>query len=257
MKIALVTGGSSPMGISIAKKLAEENFKVFLASRNPEKTKEKNTISVELDVTDTVSCEKVVKEIIKKEKEIDVLVNVAGVSLASPVVKTSEEDYLNLLSVNTLGHFRLTKAVVPFMKKNKSGNIINITSLNGLVSLPNFGAYSSSKFAAEALGIALGYELRSYGIWVTNIAPGAIERKNNATEILPHRPLREKFKVFKILLPFTKDEIIADVVMRILKNSDPPKRVIVGVDAKLTNLIYKILPFNIWNKLVYFLWSRK
>lgn len=256
MKIALVTGGTSLLGKAIAEKLISNNFKVYLADLNPNQIKVADADKIALDVTKSDNCEEVVRLVVKKENKIDVLINIAGISLAKPILETEEQEIKKLFDVNALGHFRLSKAVAPYMVREKTGRIINITSLNGIVSLPNFGAYSASKFAAEALNLSLRYELFGTGVYVTNIEPGAIERKISSDKAMPHKPLREKIKLLKVVLPFTRDDAIAEEVLKIITSSEPPARVIIGRDAKIITLIHKILPFSVWDSLIKFYWKK-
>ena len=118
-----------------------------------------NIIALTLDITNSDACEKLVSKISQKEKKVDVLVNIAGYTISGPSLGFSESDFRDIVNVNLFGVFRLIKNIYPLMKMNGGGKIVNITSLNGLISLPNFGLYSASKHALEALGDALYYEL--------------------------------------------------------------------------------------------------
>jgi NAD(P)-dependent dehydrogenase (short-subunit alcohol dehydrogenase family) len=175
--------------------------------------------------------------------------------MAGPTSSFTPDDYLNLLDTNAVGAFRLIREVVPHMQKQKSGRIVNITSLNGLVSLPNFGLYSSSKFAFEALGLALRYELAKDGILVTNIAPGAIA--SPAKFDMPHKSAREKFWLLKILMPMISYEKVAQAINSVLKDDMPPARVLLGADAKITFFLYRFLPISLWDNLMFYIWNKK
>ncbi len=251
-KVVFVTGASGNLGSVIVQKLRLKKYKVYSGSR----TKAGREGWIQLDITSDSDCRKAIKQIIDKEGRIDVLVNNAGLSLAGPTAGFSSKDYLNILNINAVGAFRLIKEVIPYMKKQKSGKIINITSLNGFAALPNFGLYSSSKFALEALGQSLRYELAGSGIWVTNIAPGAILNKSENSPNLPHKSAREKFWFLKILLPMISNKEVAREVINVIKNPSPPPRVILGNDAKITYLLQKFLPMAFWDKLMLYIWNK-
>lgn len=250
--VVLVTGTSSGLGKVIAHKLELKKYRVYWGSRE----KIAHPRQIKLDVTSDSDCDEAVRKIIKKEGRIDVLVNNAGYSLAGPTTDFSSEDFLKILDTNSVGPFRLIKRVVPYMRKRKSGRIINITSLNGFAALPNFGLYSSSKFALEALGQALRYELVGSGIWITNVAPGAILDEKKDVSKLPHKSAREKFWFLKILLPMITKEAVAQNVIDIIKSPNPPPRVVLGNDAKIVFLLQRYLPDFLWDRLMFFVWNR-
>jgi short-subunit dehydrogenase len=256
-KIALVTGASSAFGKSICEHLVEQGFVVYAGTRNLKKiSSNKNLHAIKLDITSDTNVKKVVNEIIKKHKRIDVLINCAGNTLAGPTTEFIANDYLDLLQVNAVGAFRLIKEVVPFMKKKKAGIIISITSMSGLVSFPNFGIYSSSKFALDALSESLYYELKKDGIHVTTIAPGAIYNPKVDTSSMPHKPAREKFRVLKVLLPMVTIEDITHTLLDLLESKNPPSRIVVGRDAKLVYTMNRMLPHRVWNRLMSYVWQK-
>ena len=211
-----------------------------------------------LDITSNKDCKLAVEKIISEEGRIDVLINNAAYTLAGPTIEFESQEYLEILNINAVGAFRLIKEVYPYMKGKKSGKIINITSFNGLVSLPNFGLYSSSKFAMEALGLSLRYELAEDGICVTNVAPGAISiDRQKRGKTLPHRTAREKFWILRILMPMISRDAIVRKVENIIENSSPPARVVLGRDAKITTFLQRCLPSVVWDRLMRFVWNKK
>ena len=258
-KTILITGCSSGLGEKLAEALSSRGYKVYAGARNPEDIKIRGKLirPVKLDITKEAQCEEAIRYIIEKEGKIDVLINNAGYTIAGPTSDFTPQDYLNILDTNAVGAFRLVRLVLPQMKKQKSGKIINITSLNGLISLPNFGLYSSSKFALEALGQALRYELAKDNISVTNVAPGAILSKSLKGKSLPHRSAREKFLLLKILMPMITQEEVVRKINSIIDNPHPPARAILGRDAKITYFLQKVLPFSVWDKLLLFVWNKK
>lgn len=257
-KVALITGYSSRLGKEIAEKFSKGGYVVYAGTRNLDrnKTQNSNIHLIKLDITKDASCKETVAYILKKEGRIDTLVNCAGYSIAGPVTSFNSQDYLSVLDTNVVGAFRLICEVVSHMKKRKSGEIVNITSLNGLVAFPNFGLYSSSKFAFEALSRSLRYELAKDNIRVTSVAPGAIKSETKSAP-LPHKPFREKFKLLSVLMPMVTSDKIAQVILKISSTKTPPASVILGMDAKITYFLNKLLPTFFWDKLQFFVWNRK
>lgn len=256
-KIILITGASSGLGKTLVKELSK-NFVVYAGARNPEGVEEgRNIKPIKLDITSEKDCLDVVERIVEKEGRIDVLINNAGYALVGPTTDFKTEEFLKILDTNIVGAFRLIKYAVPYMKKQKGGRIINITSLNGIISLPNFGLYSSSKHGLHALGIALRYELQKYGIWVTNLAPGAIASESKTTKSLPHKPAREKFRILSVLMPMLTKRDITEKVREIIDSYHPPAQVIMGADAKITAFLSRFFPSFVWDYLMNLVWSKK
>lgn len=258
-KVVLVTGCSSGLGKALAKYLGENKLVVYAGARNVDEIEVLNEYihPVKVDITSDSQCREAVGKIIKEQGKIDVLVNNAGHSINGPSVDFGVEDFKKILDTNTLGAFRLIKEVMGQMRKQKYGRIINITSLNGLVALPNFGLYSSSKFALEALGLSLRYELAKDNVWVTNVAPGAIASGVREAAPLPHKPAREKFKILYFLMPMITKEKIAQKLMEIIENPHPPASVVMGNDAKIVTFLRRILSSYFWDKLLFYVWSKK
>lgn len=263
-KIVLVTGCSRGLGRLLAVNLSTQGFIVYAGVREAEAKialdeewrKGKLDIrAVKLEVTSDEDCQNAVKKIISEEGRLDVLINNASVSLAGRGEEASVRDYLNVLNVNSVGAFRLIKEVLPYMKNQKSGRIVNITSLNGRVALPNFSLYSSSKFALEALGLALRQELRKYGVYVTNIAPGAIANPKEESKKLPHKTLRERFWLANILMPMVTREEITKCVKSVILSSDPPAQIILGRDCQIATFLQRFLPQFLWDKLLSSIWK--
>jgi len=266
-KVILITGCSRGLGKALAESLQKENF-VYAGIRDFEKSKEQiflwrktfpNIKAINLDITSEDICQKAVKDIYRKEKKLDVLINVVGYSKSGALEEFTVEDYQKILDTNAVGAFRLLKEVVPLMKKQKKGRIINITSLNGLLALPNFSIYCSSKFALEALGLSLRYELSKYGVWVTNIEPGAIYNENKTEEGVkfPHVPVRERFWLVKKLLPMVTERQIVEKVEELLQSTSPPAQVLIGQDTKITILLQRYLPRGLWDRLLRYIWSKQ
>lgn len=212
---------------------------------------------IKLDITNDANCKNVINQIIKKEGHIDVLVNNAGYTIVGPAINSTSKEFLNILDTNTVGAFRLIKNILPHMISKKSGKIINITSLNGLLALPNFALYCASKFALEAFSLSLHYETAKHKVWITNLAPGAIESLvAKGINTMPHKPAREKFLILKLLMPFLTYKQITDKLKWIIEHKSPPAEVILGSDAVITTSLKRYLPNWVWEKLLLYIWSR-
>lgn len=172
-KIVFITGASSGLGKAIGNYLTEKGFTVYGTSRNPEKYKETFNFSMlKMDVMDPKSIAKAVSEVLSIETKIDVLLNNAGVGITGPIEETPEEEIKKAFEINLYGPINVIKAVLPTMRDQKNGLILNVTSIAGYMGLPYRGIYSASKAALEITTEAFRMEIRQFGIRMANIAPG-------------------------------------------------------------------------------------
>ena len=172
-KVVLITGGSSGIGKSIGTFLSAKGCKVYGTARNPQKHPDFDAFElVQLDVKDVQSVQTAVKQVISKEGRLDVLINNAGVGITGPIEETPHEEVLNVFDTNFHGPVHMMKAVLPQMRKQGGGTIINITSIAGYMGLPYRGFYSATKGALGLITEALRMEVKDFGVTVTNIAPG-------------------------------------------------------------------------------------
>lgn len=181
--VVLVTGASSGLGKSIAFHLHNLGHTVYGTSRDPKKYTEDFPFSLlPLDVTDAASIEALLIELEKKETKIDVLINNAGVGITGPVEETSLDAIRANFETNFFGPLAMIQRVLPLMRKNNNGIIINITSIAGYMGLPFRGAYSASKGALNIISEALRLEIAAQGIRLMTLAPG-----DYATDIAARR----------------------------------------------------------------------
>jgi len=176
-KVILITGASSGIGSSICEYLKSKGMVVFCASRTMQNNEEKQTFT--LEVTDQENAKKVISHIFNLKKRIDVLINVAGCGIAGSIEDTPVEEIKRQMDVNFIGTVVLTKEVLTYMRKQKSGLIINFSSIAGLFGLPYQAFYSASKFAVKSFSQALRLEVEQFGIKVVVIEPG--DFKSNFT----------------------------------------------------------------------------
>jgi len=186
-KVVLVTGTSSGFGLLTVKTLAKDGHKVYATMRGVDgknkeaaeklrqwsKEEKVDVIVTEIDVTDEKSVDNAVKDIVASAGRIDVVVNNAGIIAVGPLETFTIDDTKKIFDVNVLGPLRVNRAVLPSMRKQKSGLLIQISSTAGRIGVPFTGIYTSSKFAVEALAEAFNDELVSYNIESVIIEPGA------------------------------------------------------------------------------------
>ena len=212
MKNILITGCSSGIGFETALLFARKGHTVFASVRN---IKSKGAIRlgdlakkeslpieiVEIDITKVESVEKGLDKVIKQGR-IDILVNNAGFGFVGPVEAFTIEEVKVQYETNVFGTLRMIKAVVPMMRAQKSGIIINISSINGLVAFPFWGIYASSKFAIEAFTESLCFELEPFGVKVVLVEPGSfltdftVNRKMPKSLETEDSPYKKRVKAF-------------------------------------------------------------
>ena len=171
-KVVLVTGASSGIGKSIATFLSAKGYKVFGTSRNPKNQEKYSFELIALDVLNVDTIHAAVNEIIKKEGRLDVLINNAGMGITGPIEDTPTDEMRAVFNTNLFGAVDVMKAVLPQMRAQKSGMILNVTSIAGYMGLPFRGLYSATKGALELVTEAISMEVKEFGIKVINVAPG-------------------------------------------------------------------------------------
>lgn len=247
-KVALITGTSTGLGISIAVQLAGKGVKVYATMRNLDKKSKleeaaKNAgISLELkqlDVQDMSSIEQCVADIIAQEGRIDILINNAGAGFVRTTEQATEEEIQWVMDVNFMGVVRCTKAVIPHMRQAKSGHIINISSVGGLVGQPFNEIYCAAKFAVEGYTESMAsYIQPNFNINFTVVEPGGIESEfaNSALKQFQstggmqdddYRPILEKYiggRGDRVGDIFQTPDQVAEVVIDCIENPEPPIR---------------------------------
>ncbi|MCU0351297.1 MAG: SDR family oxidoreductase [Flavobacterium sp.] len=170
--VVFITGASSGIGKAIGEFLLSKSYIVYGTSRNPENYLDSKFPLLALDVRNPQSIQLALAAVINKEQKIDIVVNNAGVGITGPIEEIPTNEMRNNFEVNFFGPIEVMKAVLPQMRKQKSGIIINITSIAGYMGLPYRGIYSASKGALELVTEALRMEVKQFGIQITNVAPG-------------------------------------------------------------------------------------
>ncbi len=171
-EVALVTGASSGIGHATAKALQNAGFRVFGTSRRATNEGDDGVTMLTCDVTDDASVTKAVDEVLARAGRIDLLVNNAGIGLLGGAEESSIRQAQTLFNVNVFGVLRMTNAVVPAMRRQGKGRIVNLSSVLGLIPAPYSALYASTKHAIEGYSESLDHELRTFGIRVVLVEPG-------------------------------------------------------------------------------------
>lgn len=277
IKTILITGCSSGIGFETALHFARNGYQTFASVRNINSRGARNLRQcaqngeldlhvIRIDVTQDVSVAYGVEEMLKKTGKIDVLVNNAGFAYLGAIEDFSIAEIIEQYNTNIFGCLRMIKAVAPIMRRQKSGLIINISSINGLLPFPLYGVYSSSKYAIETLSEVLRFELHPFGIRVALVEPGSFitnlpqNRKhpqNQGTKNSPYKQLTDSFfsryeRLHSIRNPIVKwlsdPKRVAKRIYTIAQTNNPNLRNVVGIDANSMLLLKRILPdsFIFW-----------
>jgi short-subunit dehydrogenase len=259
LKVVLITGASSGFGLATATLLQEKGYRVFGTSRNPSKTT--SPIKFEMLASDVNSDDSVnacVKSLLEKSGgKIDVLVNNAGFALTGGIEETKLEEAKLQLETNFWGYVRMAKAVLPTMRKQRSGRIINIGSMAGFVPVPFMGYYAISKFALEGFSEALRQELKSLGVSVSIVEPTFFKTNiDNAARLTTNKipdydGMRER--VYAALRKHAKEGgdpiLVAKLVIKIIEAEKPKLHYPVG-RRKYVLTLKKILPQSMFENQV-------
>src|SRR5919107_164118 len=252
-RVAVVIGTSSGIGFETALTLARNGFQTYATMRDPEKgeniksiaTKENLPIHIEqLDVTDNKSVTNAIQAIVSKANRTDVLVNNAGYALTGAFEETSMDEIKKQFETNFFGLMRTTQAVLPIMRKQKSGAIVNISSAAGRFGYPGCSAYVITKFAVKGLSESMAYELEPFGIKVilvepgvikTNIANGMVVAKKSQNPNSPYSQIMQKMSTsFEHMLEnaSSSPDLVAKVVLQAVTSENPSLRYLAGKDVE-------------------------
>lgn len=254
MAIALITGCSTGFGQKAALHFARKGDTVYASMRDTtkagllEEAREKEKLKIEaiqLDVTDETSVNNAVRQVIDREGRIDVLVNNAGIGAHGPIEETDEDEAKEVFETNFFGALRTMRLVAPTMRAQRSGTIVNVSSLAGVVTAPFQGVYSASKRALEAASEALYYELHPFGVRVLLIEPGGFETAIEQSRRVPRRynegspylEFDQRFAQALTRLPGAAvrgdPQIVAEAIYDAVHAEQPKLRYLVGQDAEM------------------------
>jgi short-subunit dehydrogenase len=251
-KVAIITGSSSGIGHATALLLARNRFHTYATMRNIKKSVDIMEIAnrerlplqvIQLDVNDDTSIRNSIEKVISEKQRIDLLVNNAGYGLVGAFEDLSVEEIKTQFETNFFGVIRLTQQVLPIMRKQKSGTIVNVSSGAGLIGFPGMSAYVSSKFALEGLSESMSYELEQFGIKIVIIEPGVIRTnfKKNAvmskkslddSSISPYSSIIQKMdaSINSIIEHATPPEEVAKAILHVVTSNNPELRFPIGND---------------------------
>jgi len=265
-KVVLITGASAGIGKTTARQLLTEGYTVYGAARRVEKMsdlKEEGINVIKMDVTDDITMVKDVNLIIKEQGRIDVLINNAGYGSYGAIEDVELSEAKRQFEVNVFGLARLTQLVLPHMRKNNFGKIVNISSVGGKMYVPMGGWYNSTKFAVEGLSDCLRYEAKQFGIDVIVIEPGGINSEwsditiDNLLKMSGDTSYSDLAQKVANLLktsyenPKTSDpQVIADTISKALKSKNPKTRYAAGHMAKTILFFRKIFSVKRFDKML-------
>lgn len=260
-KIILITGGSSGIGKAIGMYLTEKGHTVYGTARDSSKYADFKAFKlIDLDVRNDASALEAVSVVLKKEGRLDVLINNAGVGITGPVEETPQEAIENVFNINVYGPVRMMKAVLPQMREQKQGLIINITSIAGFMGLPYRGYYSASKGALGIVTEALRMETKKFGIRITNVAPGDYATNIAAgryhAPLMENSPYKEPYSSALSSMDAHVDSggdpiEVAEKINKIISKSKPSVHYPVGAFLQKFSLnLKRILPSKVYERLL-------
>jgi short-subunit dehydrogenase len=255
--VILITGASSGVGQATACLLSEKGYKVYGTSRNSINAESiPNVEMLDLDVRFDDSVTTCVNDVLSRAGQIDALINNAGHELAGASEEISLDEAKAQFELNFFGAIRMVKAVLPSMRKQKHGRIINVSSLSGLTPIPFLGIYSASKFALEGYSEALRHEVKPFNIHVSLIEPAFLKtpmmknRQLVAAQIKDYDQWRERalnaIRNFENKAP--GPEMVAETIFEVLGSDQPRLRYITGKQARSIMRLRRFLPESLYEQ---------
>jgi len=254
MAVALVTGASSGIGEATARGLAKAGYKVYGTSRRGTQAGTRSFEMLALDVTSDESVAAAVQEVMRRHGRIDLLVNNAGVGVAPAAAEESSIDQARaIFETNFFGLVRMTRAVVPHMRRQGSGRIINIGSVLGFLPMPFSALYAATKHAVEGYSESLDHELRTKCIRVSVIEPAYTRTQFDANFMAPDAQLDEYREVraalgkvlTQVMATADAPEVVADVVLQAASAARPKLRYTAGAVAGRLRLLRRFAPAGV------------
>ncbi len=257
--VVLITGATSGIGLSIANLLSNYGFHVYGVSRGVKEFEPMVSGKyggfiklLKMDVTNEDSVQSCVDIVLQAEGRIDIVVNAAGMGIAGAVEDTSPQEALSQLDVNFLGTLRVIRAILPIMRAQKCGLIVNISSVAGWVPVPYQSMYSVSKYAIEAMTQSLRMETKKMGIRTVLVEPGDTktgftQSRKFTNQTITNTAYRNECE--RALYSMTVSEMNGDdpqkaakTVLKMIQKRNPPVRKVVGLQYKLIYGVYRIMP---------------
>ena len=246
-KVWFITGCSTGFGRSLAKEVLQKGFKAVVTSRKKDDVLDitsdypQSSLAIKLDVTNPEEIVAAVAEAVAHFGKIDVLVNNAGIGYFGAIEESDEAEVRKMFEINVFGLANVTNAVLPIMRKQRSGHILNVASIGGLMSFPGVGFYNATKYAVDGLSEALSKEVAHLGIKVTIICPSGFRTdwagrsaKNASIEIEDYAPSahqnKETIRGYSGNQP-GDPERAAKAIIKAVESENPPLRLLLGAAA--------------------------
>lgn len=253
--VALVTGASSGIGRATAIALQSAGFRVFGTSRRAAKNSDGLTM-LACDVTDDASVRKLVDDVLAETGRIDLLVNNAGMGLFGGAEESSMVQAQALFDVNVFGVLRVTNAVLPIMRRQGKGRIVNLSSVQGFIPAPYFALYASTKHAIEGYSESLDHELRPFGIRVALVEPAYtrtsfednLARPDQLLDVYDAARAGMNAVVRKAREKGDSPEVVAKTVLAAATDRVPKRRYAAGKMARQVSLLRRFVPTSAFDK---------
>ena len=254
--VAIVTGASAGIGEATARALHAAGYRVFGTYRKPPATRSPGIEYLTCDVTSNESVEAAVGEVLSKAGRIDLLVNNAGVGLVAGAEESSLEQAKSLFDVNLFGVIRMTKAVLPAMRKQGAGRIVNISSVMGLIPAPFMALYAASKHAVEGYSESLDHEVRGSGVRVVLVEPaytrtsfeGNVYQADQQLDVYQSARTNAEGVLRDAMTTADTPELVASAVVKASTEANPHRRYAVGRMARQVSLLRRFVPPSAFDK---------
>jgi short-subunit dehydrogenase len=254
--VAIVTGATTGIGAATARALHTAGYRVFGTYRKLPATKVPGVDYVACDVTNDPSVDAAVREVLAKAGRVDLLVNNAGVGLVGAAEESSLEQAKSIFDVNLFGAIRMTKAVLPLMRQQRSGRIVNISSMLGLIPSPFSALYASSKHALEGYSESLDHEVRASGIRVVLVEPAYTRTGFDSNSLVAdqlndhYAAARANAEAVLRAVATTADspDVVAEAVVTAATAATPRLRYTAGSVAKKVSLLRRFVPASAFDK---------
>ncbi len=261
-QVILITGSNSGIGNATAKQAVAAGYVTYGGVRRMDTFSSVEAVGampILLDVTDEKSMSAAVREIEAKHGAVDVLINNAGYGQMGAIEEVMPEAWRRQFETNVFGLVRLTQLVLPAMRRQRSGHIINIGSAGGEFTFPLAGAYHATKYAVESISDALRFEVRPFGIRVTVIQPGpvstplataTVESIQSAPDS-PYRPIIDAFRrLSQQSTGYITAEQVASTILNVMQTQRPRARYKIGTTARMMPMLHRMLPARLWDRMV-------
>lgn len=253
-KTAIVTGASSGIGLETAKALRAAGYRVYGTSRKPAASGAITMLAC--DVTDDASVAAMIETVFGETGRIDLLVNNAGFGISGAAEESSIGQAQSMFDVNLFGLIRTTRAVLPIMRSQRSGRIVNISSVMGLIPAPFMALYGASKHAVEGYSESLDHEVRGQGIRIVLVEPAFTRTSFDQNLVQPDVPLdiyaadrtgRDRF-LGEVMKSADAPEVVAKVVVTAATAATPRRRYTAGSKARKVSLLRRFVPVGAFDK---------